>query len=178
MEGRLPLINVRGLQWKISSIRTESEGGFSSDLFRRILKVVGRDADFVWVDVACIPQAPTGGDIQGGAEGAHLAPRPLDDGPAAKYRHSEQLRPEGPEGFRKLLESKWFSSLWTLQEAFLRKDAEVLSRSGNSVSIVASPGGESEVVMLQTIMNLVDTLLHGPQSYTFYGNLRYSGIEP
>ena len=40
-----------------------------------------------------------------------------------------------------VLRDPWFSSLWTLQEAFLRKDALLLSRQGESIAV----GGYSKV---------------------------------
>ena len=47
-----------------------------------------------------------------------------------------------------ILQDPWFSSLWTLQEAFLRKDAVLLSLQGESVSIKICPRADLRVLTL------------------------------
>lgn len=61
--------------------------------------------------------------------------------------HAENLpNPESREwwlrrtirGLERLFSDPWFSSLWTLQEAFLRQDAFIMSKSGDLATVVGS----------------------------------------
>ncbi len=108
-------------------------GGFESADFEKVLRAIGTDAPFAWVDVACIPQQGAGEDLQREAdeEIGHQA------GIFAKahrayiwlYGLSTQQLSDAVDGLHNgdwhyakvLFEDPWFTSLWTLQEAFLRK---------------------------------------------------------
>lgn len=127
--------------------------------------------EFLWLDVACIDQRPDHpdmaaeiarqGDIFRGAQkvfvwlstfahedvqdmfGAMLDIRKWEFG--VRIQHWELPPAEFLESIygdlSKLLTDPWFSSLWTLQEAFLRPDAYFLSREGKLVACRDTVGG-------------------------------------
>jgi hypothetical protein len=108
--------------------------------------------DFVWLDIACIDQRASelGSSAEIGRQAvifqnanivyAWLTTQTLELG--QHYIESLERFPEivdtAPQqdqkamiqNVEKFLSDPWFSSLWTLQEAFLRPDAFVLSKSG------------------------------------------------
>ncbi|TVY13902.1 hypothetical protein LARI1_G008748 [Lachnellula arida] len=55
---------------------------------------------------------------------------------------SAQLAHKANNAIIQFFDDAWFSSLWTLQEAFLRKDAILLSRSGQKGSSTLAPGSQ------------------------------------
>jgi hypothetical protein len=179
-------IDVAGISWTIPRIHYDpDQGGFNREAFERVLEVVARGVDFIWLDIACVPQ---GSDIQNTdleAEADDEIGRQAGIFARAKDAYiwlhdlsTEELR-SGIRALRHrkwdeaktILGDRWFSSIWTLQEAFLRKDAVFLSKSGE----VATCHGE--VVTLQTFVDLTDELLHAPGWNLIYDDLRYCGIE-
>ncbi len=46
-------IDVRGIEWKIPAI---DESHFTVEEFEAVIRQVGRDVEFIWVDIACIHQ--------------------------------------------------------------------------------------------------------------------------
>lgn len=68
----------------------------------------------------------------------------------------------------------WFTSLWTLQEAYLRTDAEFLSVNGATVT---SEIDDSRSFQLRDLILLFDRLLHSPQRQTFFIPYRNCGLE-
>ena len=56
-----------------------------------------------------------------------------------------------------LFEDHWFSSLWTLQEAFLRKDATILSRYGKRTSLLW--GGKETELRLSVLLDICQSYL-------------------
>lgn len=56
-----------------------------------------------------------------------------------------------------LLHDPWFSSLWTLQEAFLRKDAVILTRAGNTTQVEFN--GKQVDLTLQVLLDMCHSYL-------------------
>src|SRR5690606_38753172 len=54
-----PALDVKGIFWDIPAI---SEDHFSVKTFEKAIRQIGRDVDWVWIDVACIDQ--TDGSIE------------------------------------------------------------------------------------------------------------------
>lgn len=173
-------IQIRGINWQIPRIKPHAQHGFSSNDFRTLLENAASESGWVWVDVACIPQAPTDpeqADIllkeighQAGifARAEHafiwlhgLSTKALDDG-------TSDLKRMHPMGAKTLLTDMWFTSLWTLQEAFLRKDAFLLSATAEKARYRTT---------LRDLIGMVDQMLHDSGRTTFFENFRYSGLE-
>lgn len=109
----------------------------------------GEDVDFIWLDIACISQrahdarsaAEIGrqADIFRGARCVFVWFTTVSAGELKEVvDHVWWVEGEQPEeyterheaanaGLVRLLSDPWFSSLWTLQEAFLRQDAYLIS---------------------------------------------------
>ena len=161
-------INIKGTEWSIPAI---DERHFSVEEFEAVIRQVGRDVEFIWVDVACIHQENDNEKTEevsrqaGIFKNAHKAYIWLN-----RLEHSilttsiEEICCEGmfklmklgdtrflaenPDGWtkftrdwwesvraalEKLFSDHWFSSLWTLQESILRRDAFILSREGAEI---------------------------------------------
>jgi hypothetical protein len=110
--------------------------------------------DFLWLDVACIDQRPSNprsmaevgrqASIFKGAQTVLVWMHSLDhdtlriccentSAPAAKEDDNEFA--SLCRSTLRLLKDPWFSSLWTLQEAFLRLDALLISKDASVVTI-------------------------------------------
>lgn len=156
-----PALVVNGVTWKVPAVQ---DSHFSVGEITHIVNRVGEGASYVWIDVACIDQESREvkmdevgkqAAIFDKADTAHVwlsQINAIDLGDyivqlEATVRAAERLGSRGApcfqdkkwldstiELFVKILADPWFSSLWTLQEAWLRKDAILLSREGESVS--------------------------------------------
>jgi hypothetical protein len=159
-------IQINGVEWSIPAI---DESHFTVEEFEAVIRQVGRDVDFVWVDIACIHQedetvkAEDVGNQAGIFRNAHKAFIWLNrlecstltgcieeiccDGMFGlmKLGHTGQLADDTTDSWTQsikdgwesvivalveLFGDHWFSSLWTLQESILRRDAFILSREG------------------------------------------------
>ncbi|KAK8133113.1 hypothetical protein PG999_001286 [Apiospora kogelbergensis] len=186
-------IDIRGLPWPVPRIHydpsaPESTGtGFIGDQFKQVLGKIGQDTQFVWVDVACIPQKGSSGltpELQQEADDeiGHQAGIFERANQAYVWLHqmSTDRLSQAVEGLRRrdwdvakdLFSDPWFTSLWTLQEGYLRKDAILLSCEGDNI---ISPRDRSPIT-LGKLMSLTDDLVHRGQSI-FYDRFRYAGIE-
>lgn len=120
------------------------------------------DVEFVWLDVACIDQRPN--EPRGAAEigrqamifrGAKqvyvwLTTHSFDTLSHAvatfeDFTSVDQMRPRSSDEaalqtIEHFLSDPWFSSLWTLQEAFLRDNAFPLSRDGQMIEYPDTQG--------------------------------------
>lgn len=161
-----PRLDVAGVDWDIPAI---DERAFTLESFHRVIQTMSEDSDFVWIDVACIDQnsyAVKMDEIgrQGGifANAKHVyiwlwtLPQTslqavIDDIvycslyllPHMRHeldRDIASVLAQLQESVRSLLGDWWFSSLWTLQEGLLRRDAMILSREGEPVSYRYSKG--------------------------------------
>jgi hypothetical protein len=150
-----PSLSVQGLSWSVPAVNPSH---FSVSAFQRVISHIGaQDTSFLWVDIACIDQTNTAikmsevgkqAAIFNRARNAYIWLSHLEEGQLRRYMQALEtgsrdasvagtscvLRPGWVKSmialFKGLLLDPWFSSLWTLQEAFLRRDAVLLSREG------------------------------------------------
>ncbi|KAF8533280.1 hypothetical protein BDD12DRAFT_899752 [Trichophaea hybrida] len=150
-----PALSVKGLSWSVPAV---DPSHFSVPAFQRVISHIGaQDTSFLWVDIACIDQTNTAikmseigkqAAIFDRARNAYIWLSHLEEGQLRGYMQELEigardasavgtscvLRPGWVESmialFKGLLLDPWFSSLWTLQEAFLRRDAVLLSQEG------------------------------------------------
>ncbi|KAJ4411684.1 hypothetical protein N0V82_008959 [Gnomoniopsis sp. IMI 355080] len=154
-----PRLQIDGITWKVPALK----GAFAVEEFHRVLIRVGeRTGGLVWVDIACIDQENYAvkmdeiGRQAGIFQNASFAyvwlwtlPKvtlkasvdtlltlPTVDRVQEKFRGSNEV-----DTMRQLLQAVshilrdgWFSSLWTLQDAFLRTDAVCLPLEGEYIN--------------------------------------------
>ncbi|KAJ4419216.1 hypothetical protein N0V82_005123 [Gnomoniopsis sp. IMI 355080] len=146
-----PSLGVKGVSWPIPAI---DEARFQVADFERVLKKAGQSNRFVWVDIACIDQEDHDAKMKevgrqagifANADRAYIwlwtlplepLQRAIDTIVKYGFNMPEVIMDDGtvPEMASALskaiplvLDDFWFSSLWTLQEGFLREDAILLS---------------------------------------------------
>ncbi|KAL4998271.1 heterokaryon incompatibility protein-domain-containing protein [Aspergillus recurvatus] len=151
-------IKINGTPWKIPAVAPEH---FTPEMLQAVIHQVGKDVEYVWIDIACIDQEDQGTKMDeiGRQVGifaratrtyvwlSHLQPdsmfRNLNELTDLIYsicfRNEDDWRiPQDvirriSECFNFLFEDPWFSSLWTLQEFTLNRTALILSRDGRPV---------------------------------------------
>ncbi|KAK8051738.1 hypothetical protein PG993_003123 [Apiospora rasikravindrae] len=154
-------IVVHGIEWDIPPILPSH---FSVSDFQNVLTEVGvvQGSGWVWVDVACIDQRD-GSEmkkIEIGRQAAifenadcvfvwwttmHIEQlqcsldciKDLDMSAHGRHETAEGRRlwiDEALQSLSMVFSDHWFTSLWTLQEAFARPDATILSREGKPSS--------------------------------------------
>ena len=156
-------VNVTGIHWDIPAI--DPAKGFDAERFKNILQLVAGENDFVWVDVACIDQKEDSQEkkdqigkqvgIFHRAQTAfiwlhQLSTRTLQNGihAVAEAKNAESPTGDQVRSIEALTQDPWFSSLWTLQEAYLRKSAILLSNNGSAIPI-----SSVDVATLQWLVN-------------------------
>lgn len=161
------------LGWQVPKVNPGQ--AFSPEDFRSVLSQVAGGLRFVWVDVACINQntnvpesaAEIGRQaaiFKRGREGYVW----LHQTPASQIHDSLKLmlcirdhvdvdqcsmcghHKDHMETVNCLLQDPWFSSLWTLQEAFIKKDAIFLSKEGHVIRLLGHPLTVSALAALCT----------------------------
>lgn len=176
-----PTLPVRGIDWNVPSI--DPEKGFSSEDFEHVLEEIADLAGvrYVWVDVACIDQNHDYDDQVGAqasifrkASAAFIWLHQIDkkDGDASLEDHLEDLADAVEEAQQRpyqnsrnrqqrlketvlsLFKDPYFSSLWTLQESFLRKDAILLSSTGETARLDLTGSGREDDVTLRNLIDL------------------------
>ncbi|KAK8051729.1 hypothetical protein PG993_003114 [Apiospora rasikravindrae] len=186
-------IDIQGVPWPVPRIKCDpsaeesSATGFRSDQFEQVLYKIGQDTQFVWVDVGCIPQKGGRGytaelQTETDVEIAHQAGifHRADQAYVWLHQMSTGDLSQAIEGLchhdwrraKMLFADPWFTSLWTLQEGYLRKDAILLSRDGDDVTFPRN----SSAVTLGDLMRLTDAIVHRGQAM-FYEQFRYAGVE-
>ncbi|KAL1639151.1 hypothetical protein SLS58_008238 [Diplodia intermedia] len=152
-----PALPVKGTTWKIPPVK---ESCFTVEAFQRVLEVLRHEADYVWVDVACIDQENN--DVKmheigrqvgifKGAKRASVWLHSLSNVELKNlldniFQYGPQMCPGSMDNtsvptvvetlqrsFEGLFRDPWFTSLWTLQESVLRRDAVILCRDGRPV---------------------------------------------
>lgn len=73
---------------------------------------------------------------------------------------SSQLLSSVLDSLQRILADPWFSSLWTLQEAFLRQDAIVLGKEARVISNLDPHSGIESDVILQDLIHLCVSFGH------------------
>lgn len=175
-----------GEPWYIPPMRPEKREGFNSKEFKRAIDSVAQGVKFVWVDVACIPQVNK----------VHKIPQTKKDADDSAFEvgrqagifkraknayiwiHSLRTKElnEAIERLSKyelgLINDQWFSSLWTLQEASLRKDSILLSRQGETIDA----DDQGHPVKLRHIIQLFSRYLKNQETDHYEFN-RLCGLE-
>lgn len=144
---------VDGIDWDIPPIDIKR---FTRKQFKSVLRTIAGKCDYVWVDVACIRQGPKANvdevnnqmAIFHHAKEAFIWLHSLDKDTlfasikALVASIEQPLDPNNRPGLTAreklilpLFEDMWFSSLWTLQQALLRKDALMLPVSGEKITV-------------------------------------------
>lgn len=209
-----PALVVNGVTWKVPAVQ---DSHFSVGEITHIVNRVGEGASYVWIDVACIDQESREvkmdevgkqAAIFDKADTAHVWLSQINAIDLGNYmvqlektvRAAERLGSRGApcfqdkkwldstiELFGKILADPWFSSLWTLQEAWLRKDAILLSREGESVSSSTREGitifdlAEYSSTVYRELLNYTLTTAHpelhdGERAQFLLNLIRESGL--
>ncbi|RDW59121.1 hypothetical protein BP5796_12045 [Coleophoma crateriformis] len=185
---RGPALPIQDTTWNIPPV---SPDHFSVADFERVLDHMRHTHDFAWVDIACIDQENEELKAdQVGKQAAifHGADSPFiwlnshntaeinnfatklrafedeiagEDSGSLRYCRDEGWLNAINQVLGGFLKAPWFSSLWTLQEAFLRNDAVFLSREGEVAMNGAVPFTlwtliTSCVVIYRRIRNFID----------------------
>lgn len=170
-------LSVSGIHWDIPAI--DPAKAFDAERFQNVLQLAAGRNDFVWVDVACIDQTKGCEEkydqigkqigIFHRAQTAfiwlhQLSTRALQFGinAVSEAKDAESATKDQVRSIEAMSKDPWFSSLWTLQEAYLRKSAILLSDDG---SAVFTPSGN-----LATLQWLVDACSYPWAQSTAYLN--------
>lgn len=146
----LPIQNV---DWKIPAVRPE---GFTVPALHQVVKRVGEDCSHIWLDVACIDQendtvkmSEIGRQaaIFRRARAAYIwlshskkkvvepALKRLLDRATAGAEHDRTSVADILRDVKLVFSDPWWSSLWVLQESFLRPGAVLLFEDASTVDI-------------------------------------------
>lgn len=188
-----PRLAVAGVTWPIPAI--DEQAAFTVASFRRVIEKMGATTQFAWIDIACIDQADyavkmdeIGRQVGIFANAAHvyawLWRRPsaaLQEALDEVVRCSIYLTPVSldhvldcdvlellkrlGESIREVLDDWWFSSLWTLQESILRRDAVILGQEGEPLKY-----DESEKFTHMLNRFIYSSLWHIHYQLTFVNN--------
>lgn len=150
-----PRIDIKGIDWTVPTI---SEDHFTTEDLIRLLEHARLFNDYIWIDIACIDQkrykikmAEIGrqASIFLRARRAYIwlnkfEPQHICDYMQTLFCYACQLADGEINAFTAtekmfnnvsvLLQDPWFSSLWTLQESVLQKQAIVLNKRGEPVT--------------------------------------------
>lgn len=150
---------IQNTAWEIPRVRKDAQGGFTVDAFRRVVEFVGKNTH-MWLDVACIDQKdkPTKMDEIGKQAAifkrAKMSYIWLSNTRASQVepiirrlvnRNEEVHTDRGwlrtvLQDIRLIFSDPWFSSLWVLQESFLRPGAILLFSEGLPINIPGAKG--------------------------------------
>ncbi|KAI0454252.1 hypothetical protein F5B21DRAFT_476441 [Xylaria acuta] len=174
-----PLV-VKGISWKVPSIDPEI---FTAEQFHQVLAKASSNEGWIWVDIACIDQedpAIKAEEIGRQAaifltahsvfvwlhqssteylqhlarvlsECADLEPEAVDSTWLERARWSLDILDRDP----------WFTSLWTLQESFLRPFAAIIAKGGEMLTRMGDdePFGFSNLLVAWgQIQNIIDSM--------------------
>ncbi|KAL8811732.1 MAG: hypothetical protein Q9200_001565 [Gallowayella weberi] len=167
-----PRLQVEGIDWEVPSINPTH---FTVADLRRLLEQIGRQHDYVWIDIACIDQKREKEKMQEvgrqaaifkGAQKAYVWLNKYDPDTIKGYMQTlmrctydfAQGKKEPREAAEAitstlsiLLEDPWFSSLWTLQESVLQRHALLMDKSGQPIITNGPWLGESPVTQLMDV---------------------------
>lgn len=150
-----PRIQIHGIDWNVPSI---DEDHFTVADLTRVLQHVGLNFDYVWIDIACIDQKRYKAKMEEIGRQAAIFKRArqgyvwLNTYEAEVIGRSIQrlLRYAWNLAQKKelsdiritddiinatsvILQDRWFSSLWTLQESFLKRMSVLLNKRGEPI---------------------------------------------
>ncbi|CZR50432.1 uncharacterized protein PAC_00304 [Phialocephala subalpina] len=160
---KLPIIN--------SSRKDNGRGGsvypFSMEELEGVLRIVAEGVDFVWLDVACIDQSSALEKAKEVGKQASIFKRAtkafiwlwehdeeslrqcvedfsyiVEKLADCHHRPPTKLADIANNAINDFLDDSFFSSLWTLQESFIRRDAILISRSGRTAMATSAPSNQ------------------------------------
>ncbi|KAF2122740.1 hypothetical protein BDV96DRAFT_561298 [Lophiotrema nucula] len=160
-----PRLGILGTSWTIPAVDEEH---FTTQSFERIIKRMGEDVEFAWLDVACIDQEndtvkmdeirkqvsifttahrvyvwlsrlPTNTLTTALDDVFRCETHLYDDDTRALGKSLPDVLTDLLHSLDTIFRDPWFTSLWTLQEGTLRRDALVLSREGDTVPVALIP---------------------------------------
>ena len=195
-------IDIMGTNWSIPKI--DPNRGFGRDAFKTAIEAASKSLDYIWLDVACIDQNNDYDDqigrqasIFGRASAASiwLHQQKQENGNtvaesiaamiheiaapnhrSGQDRTEERLRTE--RMVNQFLRDPWFSSLWTLQESFLRKDATILVGNGEETFITWK--GQQVKLRLCTLLEICKAYLElddPPGNFHILQPMREAGLD-
>lgn len=165
-----PALPIQNITWKVPPIQPRA---FTAEAFAKVVRRVGRGCRFIWLDVACIDQEEYSvkmneighqAAIFRGAQEAyiwlHEAPRAalheFISGTHDAELYSDEWLERRTHRLGQIFDDPWFSSTWTLQEAFLRTKAILLFSDADTLE-VSSDDGDTKPCRLQNILNACNT---------------------
>jgi hypothetical protein len=168
-----PALDIKGVSWKIPSI---NRAHFSVEDFQRVIRRISKTTEYVWLDVACIDQENgqvkmdeirrqaaifwradrvfvwlnhcSTDELQACVNKANQSYQQYRDylyEEIPDFNPREWIQSTGDAASR-LFSDPWFSSLWTLQEAYLRQDAILLSMEASTVEYPESQFDRSTIL--------------------------------
>lgn len=171
-----PCLKISGIPWTVPAI---AEHHFTVQHFERVLHQMASTSSYVWLDVACINQGASQAQNaekmhqvgrQAGifrrARQAYIwlnqsEPRQLREYISAILKTAYELAnliadaetalPLFQQSIDLLFRDPWFSSLWTLQESVLKRNAYILDREGEYVIAPGPWAGSDTRVQLMDI---------------------------
>lgn len=194
-----PVLPVTGIGWDVPPIDPKH---FTVAEFQNVVNQVAGKKKYIWLDIACIDQAnPVEMRAEMGrqagiyhkARHARVWLSQIRTADLARLALELEHRMRDAEGLvgigmpavnavgwlddtiamcRGFLADPWFSSLWTLQEAWLRKDAVLLSREGESVM-----SGLRVEITVNDIARYMSTLYREILNYTITTRGPYDMIK-
>ncbi|KUI67248.1 hypothetical protein VM1G_03522 [Cytospora mali] len=168
-EDDAPRLPVSSVSWKIPAV---DETWFTAASFSRVLERIGETSRFVWLDIACIDQEDHAvkldevGRQAGIFANAYRVETPAEFyGTRAETHELPDLAARLGDAVKIVLSDWWFSSLWTLQEGSLRRDAEILSRDAERIRDIRVEDAIPEYIIVATIATAIwDVFLYVGES--------------
>lgn len=165
-----PALPIQNITWKVPPVQPEA---FTVEAFAKVVRRVSRGCHFIWLDVACIDQKETSvkmdeighqAAIFRGAQEAyiwlHAAPRAalheFITGAHGAELYSDKWLERRTSRLGQVFDDPWFSSTWTLQEAFLRTKAILLFGDADTLE-VTSDNGDARPCRLDNILYACNT---------------------
>ncbi|RYP45315.1 hypothetical protein DL768_008329 [Monosporascus sp. mg162] len=178
---RVPAIEIKGTTWKIPAVE---EKHFTVANFHRVTQQMGKQTEYAWIDVACIDQENRAVKMEevgrqvGIFKQAHRVFVWLNGLEPSDLEHclneifvkspklgSAQLADDISKHLQSLTKTMetlfsdpWFSSLWTLQESVLRRDAIILNRDGEPVPLRYTKGEALLAILANSCVNVYSDL--------------------
>lgn len=187
-------IEIHNIPWKVPRIDSRH---FTANQFLQVIEEISQEHPHIWIDVACIDQEDDEIKLdeighQAGifdrAENAYIwlsrsclddlrftigLERPPLSEFIAKRDSTEWLEPK-LRVVQNIVSDRWFSSLWTLQEAILRPDALLIPRSGE---VNPELGFDTLVTRLGELYKAMVEIMEHQAELRKYGSMQTKGVQ-